>query len=83
MDNGEMPMTYLTPIPSFGDLVWVPEDLHPHQWIAIVTTDPNSHGRVRIEWDDEKSEHHWGYYSQIELEPADDPRSVPSDPGRS
>lgn len=76
MENGEMPMTYLDPIPTFGDRVWVPDQSHPKQWIAIITTEANNVGRVRIDWDDDK-QHHWGFYSQIELKLAEpDPREV-------
>jgi hypothetical protein len=73
MPDDAIPMTYFLPLPELGDSVWVPEP-EPHHTIAVITSDPNPSGRVRLDWDDTLiHQHRWGYYNRIELEIADGP----------
>lgn len=63
-----MPMVYYRQTAIFGDTVWVPSEEKPHTYRALVVSDPNWSGRVRIEWDETSKSHQFGFYVRTELE---------------
>lgn len=67
-DDGAMLVQYYTPTAVFGDTVWVPDEDKPHTYRALVVSDPNWSGRVRIEWDENAKSHQFGFFMRTELE---------------